>query len=126
MNRKQPLQRHTPLRARKGVDGSDTLRRKTPLKNRSAKTTRRYIERRALVAALLTDRPWCEIRWDTGCQGRAVDVDEIKSRGRGGDILDPSNLQTACRYCHGRKHTEPAEAAARGVARHSWTDGEAA
>jgi hypothetical protein len=82
---------------------------------RSAKQARAYVQRRRLVADLLERRPWCEIRWDARCQGRAVDVDEIRGRGVGGDFLDESNCQTTCRYCHDMKHAHPAEAVRRGV-----------
>lgn len=124
--RRSPLGRKTGLNQGKGLarksrlKQTDGLRRTTRLKARSKKTALVYEERRPLVASLLETRPWCEIRWDDGCQGRAVDVDEIKPRGRGGSILDPSNLQTACRYCHDRKHAEPEEAVARGVAHRTW------
>lgn len=70
--------------------------------------------RRALVARLIEDRPFCEIQWDAGCEGLAVDVDEILARGVGGDAWDEANCQTACRYCHERKHANPAEAVRRG------------
>lgn len=85
------------------------------MRARSAKMARLYRERRELVAWMLHNRPWCEIRWDSGCQGRAADVDEILPRGRGGSILDPANLQTTCRHCHDQKHAHPAEAKQRGV-----------
>lgn len=86
------------------------------MRGRSKKMARLYVRRSALVEDLLSERPWCEIRWDEGCTGRAVDVDEVLSRGRGGDFLDLKNCQTTCRHCHDKKHTEPAEALARGVA----------
>jgi len=113
------------LRRRTPLESSKPLERHTPIKQRSGKTAKRYKLRAPLVAQLLEERPWCEIRWDDGCQGRAVDVDEILSRGRGGDFLDPANCQTTCRYCHDKKHTEPAEAIDRGVAERS-RGGEAA
>lgn len=91
------------------------MRRTLPLRSRSQKMTALYIHRRKLVASLLAERPWCEIRWDDRCEGRAVDVDEILSRAQGGSILDVANLQTCCRHCHSQKHYNPAEAVARGV-----------
>jgi 5-methylcytosine-specific restriction endonuclease McrA len=99
-----PLVRRTPM-PRSGVS----------LRARSPKTARVYVQRRALVAALLAERPVCELRWDAGCTGRAVDVDERLSRAQGGSILDPANCQTTCRHCHTRKHAEPAEAVRRGL-----------
>lgn len=81
---------------------------------RSRKQAAIYISRRKLVAALLTENPWCQIRWDDGCEQRAVEVDERLSRAAGGSILDPANCQVTCRHCHQRKHANPAEAVARG------------
>lgn len=85
-----------------------------PLRFRSKKQAAVYIHRRRLVARLLEERPWCEIQWGPRCQGRAVDVDEKLSRAAGGSLLDESNLQTVCRWCHEMKHTHPAEAVERG------------
>jgi hypothetical protein len=73
------------------------------------------VARRALVADLLERRPWCEVRWDGGCEGRAVDVDEIVGRGVGGSFLDESNCQTTCRHCHRMKTENPGEAQRRGL-----------
>lgn len=81
---------------------------------RSKKTTATYVQRRKLVARLLDDRPFCEIQWDDDCEGMAVDVDELLGRGVGGDFLDETNCQTTCRYCHRKKHDNPAEAVRRG------------
>ena len=63
---------------------------------------------------MLAAHPVCQIRWDQRCTYWAVDVDEILSRAQGGDILDPANTQTACRWCHDQKHAHPAEAVRRG------------
>lgn len=103
---------------------SSTSRQK-PLPRRSKKMQGTYRKARIpLVVELLAARPWCEIRWDDGCTGRATEVDEIVGRGRGGDFLDPSNCQTACHYCHRMKTEHPAEARRRGFEKHSW-EGEA-
>jgi 5-methylcytosine-specific restriction endonuclease McrA len=102
------------------------LTSKTPIKPRSKKMQAKYRIRRPLVAELLAERPWCEIRWDDGCQGRAVDVDEILSRARSGDFLDPDNCQTTCRHCHDRKHDKSLEAVERGVSLNSWSEVDAA
>ncbi len=97
-----------PLQRRK------ELARTGRLRQRSARTERRYVERRQLVAALLEAVPWCPIRWDDGCQGRTVDVHEPGMRCRGADILDEDQCTAACRYCHDKVHDHPAEATARG------------
>ncbi|MCW2868715.1 HNH endonuclease [Actinacidiphila oryziradicis] len=114
------LQRRTRMQNRTEMPRTAGPVRKTRINQRSAKTAKQYRMRARLVADLLTDYPWCQIRWDDNCQGLAVDVDEILSRGRGGDFLDPANCQTACRYCHGLKHDRSDEAVERGVSLHSW------
>lgn len=96
------------------------MKRTGRLRPRSKKTAAKYVERRKIVAALLEAFPWCQLAWDSGCEGRAVDVDEIRSRAAGGSILDENNLQTACRHCHRMKHEHPAEAHARGLTLRSW------
>ncbi len=99
--KRSPLSRRTPLQ------------RTGRLPFRSRKMHAAYVQRRKLVAALLEERPWCEIRWDNGCTGRAVDVDEILGRGVGGDMLDPAACQTTCRHCHDMKQQNPEEAVRR-------------
>lgn len=85
-----------------------------PLRFRSKKQAAVYIHRRRLVAALLEEQPWCQIRWDDRCEGKADQVDERLARSAGGSILDPANCQTCCGHCHRMKHANPAEAVARG------------
>jgi 5-methylcytosine-specific restriction enzyme A len=46
----------------------------------------------------LRDHPDCVI-----CGQPANIVDHIRSRAEGGADLDPGNLQSLCRQCHGRK-----------------------
>lgn len=84
------------------------------MRARSKKQVAIYIARRKLVAGLLAENPWCQIRWDDGCEGAATEVDERLSRAAGGSILDPANCQTTCRHCHQQKHLHPSEAVARG------------
>lgn len=91
------------------------MKRSGTLRARSPKTARLYVQRRRLVADLLAARPSCEIRWDDRCTSRAVDCDEILGRAQGGSILDPANIQTACRACHEAKHAHPTEAVRRGL-----------
>jgi hypothetical protein len=85
-----------------------------PLRARSKKTERIYIDRRELVAELLEAQPWCQIRWDDDCGARATDVHEPGMRSRGADILDPDQCVTGCRHCHDMVHANPAEATDRG------------
>jgi len=86
------------------------LSRRTPLPVRSAKRTRIMPARRALVASLLTERPWCQ-RCGTE---RSTDVHEPLTRAQGGNILDPENAYSLCRSCHSHIHASPAESYADG------------
>ncbi len=84
------------------------------MKHRSAKKSKEYVLRRKLVEELLAERPGCEAcaAFATFDKVRpvirpSVDVHEIKSRGRGGSILDKRNLITVCRFpCHSRITTD--------------------
>ena len=105
------LRRRTPM-----PRGDAKLERRVRVRPQSAKRRAEAPARAQLVRELLAERPWCELRWDDGCDGRAVDVDERLSRAQGGSILDPDNCQTACRYCHDKRHANPDEAAARDLA----------
>lgn len=96
---------------------STPLKRTGRLKPRSKKRSALYRQQRApLVAALLRDQPPCQ-----RCHARpAVDVHEIKTRARGGSILDPENLALLCRPCHTWITDNPAEALEDGWLRNSW------
>lgn len=123
--KRSPLARHTPLA------------RRTPLRPRSAKREALAIERRAFVATILSERPRCEfptdgwnpvVRDGTGwtysdgrrCTAAAVDVHEKLTRARGGDILDPSNVQSLCRLHHDYIHSHPRWATEQGYLVASW------
>lgn len=88
------------------------MRRTGRLRPRSAKTARTYVARRALVATLLEQRPWCE--FPDGCSERAVDVHELRGRGVGGSMLDLDNCRTSCRFHNGWAEDNPAAAYAIG------------
>ena len=102
------------------------LERRTRIKPRSDKTARIYVTRRQIVAALLAERPWCEIRWDANCWQQSTEVHEPGMRSRGADICDPDACTAACHYCHAQVHANPAEATERGWLIPSWQGGEAA
>jgi 5-methylcytosine-specific restriction endonuclease McrA len=99
------------------------LTRRTPLaragrlRARSKRRARLYRQERVpLVAELLADQPPCE-----RChQAWATDVHEIKSRARGGSILDVANLALLCRTCHEWVTTNPTAARAEGWLLNSW------
>ena len=46
--------------------------------------------------------PDCESP-DTPLPVHRLEVDHVKPRNLGGTVLDPSNMQTACKPCHNRK-----------------------
>lgn len=76
------------------------IKRKTPMRRRSKKTQRVYEEERIpLVQELLSKHPSCSARLK-GCTRRATQVHEVKSRGRGGSIVNPENCVTLCDSCH--------------------------
>ena len=56
-------------------------------------------ERRKLVEPFFAENQPCEARFH-GCGGLAVDPHEIKTRARGGSIVDLGNIAFLCRYCH--------------------------
>jgi 5-methylcytosine-specific restriction endonuclease McrA len=85
---------------------------------RSKKTERTYRARRTLVEQLLAERPVCE-----RCgSARSTEVHELRSRARGGSILDPGNCVTFCHSCHHFVTVSPLTAAAEGWLLPSWTD----
>ena len=70
-----------------------------------------------MVAEILQERPFCEVRWDGGCQRFAVDVNEFILRSGGGVIVGNDGGQvyhSVCRYCHTMITENPAEARKRG------------
>lgn len=95
-----------------------TLQRKTGLRRRSASTAKAYRDlRQPLVISLLAERPWCEV---PSCTARSQDVHEVKTRARGGSILEVSNLRCVCRAHHDEIGTEPPWAYELGFLKHSW------
>lgn len=108
------VMKRTALRPGKSsLKRSGPPERRTRIKTRSDKTARIYVTRRQLVAALLSERPWCEIRWDAKCLRRSAQIHEPEMRSRGTDILDPDRCVAACAYCHDAVHAHPAEATER-------------
>ncbi|MGN6128645.1 MAG: hypothetical protein ACTHON_18980 [Humibacter sp.] len=91
--------------------------KRTPLKRRSAKTSRVYTHRRKLVSAVLAAYPTCEVPW---CPHPSTDVHEPLTRARGGSILDPANCKAVCRLHHDLIHLEDPIWYELGFLRHSW------
>ena len=104
------------------------LKRTGRLNPRSAKTKKKYEERRPLVERLLSERSWCEAcpvfaehdQKPTYVRRRSVDVHEIVRRSQGGSILDEANLLCVCRDCHRRIGNYPELAFQLGLAKHGW------
>ena len=79
------------------------------------------ILRRSFVKKILNDRMMCEARIQ-GCTYMPTDVHEIKTRARGGSIIDPDNVLALCRNCHYFITKEPAWSQENGFTVHSWAD----
>ena len=72
--------------------------------------------RRQLRIKMLDQMPLCE-----RCQSvYATDLHEVKTRARGGSILDEENIRVLCRPCHSWVTTNPAQATADGWLKNSW------
>ena len=90
-----------------------------PIRHRSKKMESLYAtERRRLVKELLRDFPPCQ-RCATNY---ATDVHEIKTRARGGSIVDEDNLALLCRPCHTFITQNPAQGKSEGWLKNSWDD----
>lgn len=87
------------------------------IRKRSVKTEKIYAQhRRPLVAKLLAKYPVCQ-----RCNNNySQDVHELKTRARGGSILDENNLRCVCRTCHNWITGHPQEAHEQGWLKWSW------
>ena len=109
------------------------------MRYRSEKRQKLYVERRALVEELLSNRPRCEacgprkgeeiylldcVGYLVYKENRAVDVHELKRRSQGGSILDPKNLITVCRDCHRWINDNPEWATHLGLSLPGWATDE--
>lgn len=100
----------------------EPLSRATPIRPVSQKQGKLNAHRRALMAIWMDQAAEqselgfaeCEIKWDQGCTGRAVDGHERIKRGRQGSITDRTNVILCCRYCHEKTESEVEEATRRG------------
>lgn len=98
------LERKKPLQRKSGLSSSGKLR------PRSKKMEAIYRERRVLVTEMLDNAGgdnWCQVvllihTVDPAhrCGLYVADVHELRSRGRGGSILDRVNCTAICRPCH--------------------------
>jgi len=116
MKRGEPPKRKTPLK------------RGGPIRKRSKKMEEKYVDRRAFVTKILSERPYCEAcpkfaahdGLKTYNRHGSRDVHELIRRSQGGSILDEKNVLAVCRKCHDRIGREPALAVDLGLAKWSW------
>lgn len=113
------MNRHKGLERRTGLTRSGHLRRTGRLPAQSEKRRGLTLARQSLVLRVLSARPLCEARLP-GCEGKAVDVHEPKTRARGGSIVEEANTLAVCRRCHEYVHRFPVEATRLGFLVHSW------
>jgi len=91
-----------------------------------------YRERRKIVARMLDNSAgdvWCQVvllihTVDPAhrCNLHCAHVHEIKTRGRGGSILNEPNLLPTCPACHRWIDHHPALAQQLGLTKWSWED----
>jgi len=62
----------------------------------------------------------CEANIEPLCSYHATDVHEIKTRARGGSIVDVENCLALCRMCHRYITDNPAWALEHGYVVHAW------
>lgn len=65
---------------------------------------------------MLDQMPMCQRCW----AAYATDLHEVKTRARGGSILDEDNICVLCRSCHTWITEHPADAKAQGWLKNSW------
>lgn len=88
----KPLSRSAGLK-----QGTGIAARRTSLRPVSDKRRAENRQRRAMVAALYSERPMCG---RPGCARYADDLHEPLTRARGGSIVDPDNQVPLCREDH--------------------------
>jgi 5-methylcytosine-specific restriction endonuclease McrA len=87
------------------------------LSQRSRRALIRQARRVAVARKVLAARPRCERCLDAPSKH----VHEIKSRARGGSVLDTENMAALCRDCHQWVHAHPKKAAEAGLSKWSWS-----
>lgn len=79
--------------------------------------------RKTIELVMERDKYACQAKL-SGCSMHATDVHELKTRARGGSIIELSNCVALCRGCHSWITEHPKWATEHGFMLHSW-DGEA-
>jgi hypothetical protein len=89
---------------------------KNRLPMRSKKMKALYVDRRRLVARMLSETPICD-----RCHAeRATEIHEVLTRARGGSVVDEANCRALCHACHLHITENPAESLREGWIRSSW------
>ena len=79
-------------------------------------TAKKINLRRRLRIKMLDQMPICERCWSA----YGTDLHEVKTRARGGSILDEANIKVLCRDCHNYITRNPKEAVETGFMKNSW------
>lgn len=78
------------------------------------------------MGRLLKERPVCEARLEDICSVRSEHIHEVKTRGRGGNIVSDetgdANFRAVCPPCHQYITEHPKEAHDLGLVIHAWED----
>jgi hypothetical protein len=120
---RKPTKRGTALRRVTPLASITPLVRYTRIRPVSKKRAREIVQRRAMLRRMFPEQPLCSVPW---CARLADDAHEPLTRGRGGSITDPENVQPVCRPHHDAiTFEEPEWAYELGLLVHSW-DGRAA
>lgn len=124
------LRRGKPLQRKSELKSSGSIGRGKGLRPRSKKTEATYVERRKIVARRLDNSDgtnWCQLGIiinphddEHRCGLWLADVHEVKTRGRGGSILNEDNLLDSCRPCHDWIGANPKLALELGLVKSSW------
>lgn len=123
LRRRKPLARRAPLVAH------STLRRSTSPMNQMSKKRRGLLGDRKKVRREVLDRDGgvCRVRARGleavfgSCWGD-LEVDEVKSRSRGGDWLDADGAQVLCHFHNSAKGSGTSLYEQYGLAKRSWED----
>jgi 5-methylcytosine-specific restriction endonuclease McrA len=113
---------------RKPLKRSPLKRSTKPIAQKSEKRKEADIDRRAFVASMLSDYPYCVAcpvfaKHDglvTYTRRPSQDVHELKRRSQGGSVVDRDNCIAVCRKCHTRIGNYPQLAFDLGLAKRSW------
>lgn len=118
MKRGAPLQRRTPLVARKPLESRTELVRRTPLNPVSTKRRRENRIRTEVLRPMREEQVWCA---RCGKTGVGLDAHEVvrRSQYRGG-VTDETVIVLLCRECHDWVGANPEAAHAAGWTIWGW------